>query len=76
MSTLELSPREGASTRAAVNAQLTGSKPDIKGIVFQALLLLALLMSLVILVAVIGQMFAKGAHVFADRGMDFITADR
>jgi phosphate transport system permease protein len=57
-----------------VRGQITGRRRDWAGTVFAGGLLVALVFSLTILVAVIGQMLGRGAHVLTDRGVDFVTS--
>ena len=63
------------TTTDAVRARLRGSKVDVKGIVFEALLLLALLLSLAILVSLLVEVVSGGAGVLRERGMDFLTGN-
>lgn len=63
------------STTEMVQRNLKGSKVDVKGILFQAALLLALLISLAFLITLLTDVVRKGVSVFSDRGADFLTAN-
>jgi phosphate transport system permease protein len=63
-----------AATASSVSYGLRGSKRDMTGLVFQALLLLSLLFTLAILLILIADVLSKAAPVFADRGTGFITS--
>lgn len=60
-------------TAPAVDRSLRGSRRDIGGMVFAALLLLSLLFSLAILGILIGDQLIRGVPVFAERGTDVLT---
>jgi len=66
-----------ADVDAAVErALLRGSRGmDVRGLIFQGALLLAMLVSLAVLVTLIGDALTDGAPVFAERGADFITSN-
>ena len=59
---------------ARVREGLVGSKRDIWGIVFQVVLLLSLLSSLVILLVLLGDVLSKALPVYQDRGLDVLTS--
>ena len=63
------------STRAAVELALHGKRADGRGRVFQATLLLTLLISLGILVVLVWTTWNTAQPVFAERGMEFVTSD-
>ena len=63
-----------AATRAGVAAGLSGKRRDVSGTVFLVLLLGSLLFSLAILFILLADVMTKAAPVFADRGVDFLTA--
>jgi phosphate transport system permease protein len=63
-----------AVTRAGVAAGLSGKRRDVSGTVFLVLLLGSLLFSLAILFILLADVMTKAAPVFADRGVDFLTA--
>jgi phosphate transport system permease protein len=48
---------------------------DVRGLVFAAALLLALLLSLAILTVLVASQLVQAAPVFAERGLDFLTSD-
>ena len=63
------------ATAASVRAGLTGARRhDAWGLVFEALLLASLLLSLAILFVLVADVLAKAAPVFADRGAGFLTS--
>jgi phosphate transport system permease protein len=59
---------------ARVREGLTSSRRDVWGIVFQVILLLSLLSSLVILLVLLGDVLSKALPVYQDRGLDFLTS--
>ncbi len=59
---------------AAVRRALRSEGIDWRGIVFQALLVLALVFSLTVLMVLLADVFSRGWPVLAERGMDFATA--
>lgn len=62
------------ATEQAVMRGLKGKKADVLGLAFQGLLMLTLLISLLILLILLADVFTKGSDVLAERGTDFITA--
>jgi phosphate transport system permease protein len=64
-----------AATRASVAEALSGRRADVKGRVFEFLLLLSLLISLGVLIALLVSILAAAMPVFRERGWDFITSD-
>ena len=58
---------------AAVRQSLRGRRFDPKGLVFESLLVLALLLSLGVLVTLLAQVFSDGIGVLADRPGSFLT---
>jgi phosphate transport system permease protein len=60
-------------TADVVRRALRGKRVDIGGLLFQASLLLALLLALAVLVTLIGDVLGTAFQVFADRGTDFLT---
>jgi phosphate transport system permease protein len=66
---------DAASTTEVVRRNLRGPRVDVRGMAFEILLLLALLISLSVLIALIGQMLATGWSVIADRGGDFLQGN-
>ncbi|HEX5948345.1 MAG TPA: phosphate ABC transporter permease PstA [Actinomycetota bacterium] len=56
-----------------VRRALIGKRADIGGMVFQAALLLALLLALSVLVTLIADVLGTALQVFADRGTSFLT---
>jgi phosphate transport system permease protein len=63
------------STPDLVRTALLGRKRDIPGLVFEGLLLLALLISLLVLVTLLADIFRTGMPVFQLRGLDFVTSN-
>jgi phosphate transport system permease protein len=61
------------STTEAVRVNLRGRKLDVRGMIFEGLLLLALLVSLAVLLTLLTDVVTKGWSVFADRGVDFLN---
>src|SRR6478736_1452128 len=61
-------------TAARVREGLVSSKRDIWGIVFQVILLLSLLASLVVLLVLLADVTSKAFPVYAERGIDFLTS--
>ena len=57
-----------------VRARISGRGRDVGGRVFEALLLLALLISFAVLLTLLVDVFTSGFHVFLERGLDFVTA--
>jgi phosphate transport system permease protein len=62
-------------SRAAVAAALRGDRHDVRGRVFEALLLLGLLMSLAILMILLVSILIDAWPVLSERGWDFVTSD-
>ncbi len=62
----------GPSTADVVRQHLQGRRIDYKGALFQAAILVALLLSLVILFVLISQVVRGGIEVFQERGFDFL----
>ena len=69
-----MASRTGVDTRQVVAQSLRGGRVNVGGLVFEALLLLALLASLGILITLIADIIAGAVPVFRDRGADFITS--
>jgi phosphate transport system permease protein len=63
------------TTTEVVQRALRGGGTDIGGFLFQAVLLLALLLALATLVTLIASVLRDAVGVFADRGVDFLTSD-
>lgn len=63
---------KGPATADVVAQHLRGRRADVKGIVFQAILLLALLLSMLILLVLITDVVRGGITVFQERGVDFL----
>src|SRR5918993_4531483 len=64
-----------AVTDASVRARLAGKgRGDLPGTVFQLLLLGSLLFSLAILFILLADVLVRAVPVFAERGLDFLTA--
>jgi phosphate transport system permease protein len=63
------------ATRSTVELALRGRRTDLGGRMFSAALLLALLLSLVILVVLIGSVIADAWPVLSSRGVGFLTSN-
>ena len=63
-----------ANIATSVERRITSGRVDVKGIVFQLLLLLSLLITLGILVTLLYEVVRTGLHVLTDRGGDFLTS--
>ncbi len=63
---------KGPRTSDVVAQQLRGRSTDVKGIIFQAALLFALLLSLLILLVLIADVARGGLGVFQERGGEFL----
>jgi phosphate transport system permease protein len=64
-----------ANTRQIVTATLHGRRFDLRGYLFEGVLLLAMLIALGILVTLLTDVFVRGLPVFLDRGTDFLTSN-
>lgn len=62
-----------SSTHDVVLARLKGRRMDLKGVLFEALLLLALLLSLSILITLMADVLRGGLGVLTERGFGFLT---
>lgn len=62
-----------ATTGDVVRARLKGRRLDPKGVLFEALLLLALFLSLAVLITLIADVLRGGLGVLAERGTGFLT---
>ena len=60
------------AARGAVERSLKGGRSDLKGRLFEAALLLALLLSLSILLVLLYEVFSGGLSVLTERGLDFL----
>ena len=63
-----------AATQEAVLRDLTGRRRDWSGLAFQTVLLITLLMSLLILLVLLADVFTGGIGVLAERGTGFLTS--
>lgn len=70
MATTKLSD---VSTTDAVRLNLEGKGADTKGLLFQAVLLISLLISLAALVTLLATVFVDGLALISDRGSSFLT---
>jgi phosphate transport system permease protein len=61
-------------TADIVRQRLEGSRRDLGGRAFEALLLLTLLVALAVLITLIAQTVIGGWSVYAERGIDFLTS--
>ncbi len=59
---------------AVVRRALRSEGTDWRGLIFQGLLILALVFSLAVLLVLLADVFSRGWPVIAARGMDFVTA--
>jgi phosphate transport system permease protein len=64
--------RLGPATRE-VRSVLRGRRIDLRGLAFQGLLLLALLLAVTVLVTLVADVLAQALPVFAERGTTFLT---
>jgi phosphate transport system permease protein len=64
--------RTTARTQDAVRSALTGGKRDVRGIVFMVALLACLLLSLLMLIILMWDVFAQAIPVFDKRGFGFL----
>ena len=64
------------ATVGSVDLLLRGRRQELRGRVFEGLLLLTLLVALLILLALLFSIVRRGWPVFAERGMDFLTAPK
>jgi len=64
------------ATAGSVDLRLRGRRRELRGRLFEGLLLLTLLIALLILVALLFSIVRQGWPVFAERGMDFLTAPK
>lgn len=64
----------GPETTAAVRAALRGRRVHLPTLLIEGLLLGALLVTLAVLATLLYDVFSAGAGVFAERGLDFVTA--
>jgi phosphate transport system permease protein len=62
------------ATAAIVRGSLAQTRPDYRGMIFHAILLLALLFSLATLLTLLATIAAQGLPVLAERGVDFLTS--
>jgi phosphate transport system permease protein len=63
------------ATAGATRGTLQQSRPDVAGTVFAIVMLFSLLFSLAVLAVLIGDQFARGLPVLAERGTDLLTSD-
>lgn len=62
------------ATAGAVRRSLQATRPDIPGLVFQALLLLSLVVTLAVLGVLLVDILGRALPVYQARGLDFLTA--
>lgn len=71
-----MATRGGTMSNAdVVRRSITGKRFDLREYLFQGTLLLALLISLLFLVVLLGDVLSKGLGVLTDRGTGFITSN-
>jgi phosphate transport system permease protein len=63
-----------SSTAAVIRGSLSETNRDYRGIIFQLILLVALLFSLSMLLTLLLTIAAQGVPVLAERGIDFLTS--
>jgi phosphate transport system permease protein len=63
------------ATQRSVAEALSGRNVDVKGRVFELLLLVSLLISLGVLITLLLSILVEAMPVFRERGMDFLTSD-
>ena len=63
-----------SATGAAVRRGLTSTRPDVRGMIFQLLLLASLLFSLAVLAILMLNVLTRALPVFQTRGVDFLTS--
>lgn len=66
--------RSAAAAGAGVQAGLSGKRRDVSGTLLLLLLLASLLFSLAVLFVLLADVLTMSAPVFAERGIDFLTA--
>jgi phosphate transport system permease protein len=66
---------DASVTTAAVGRALRGRSRDLGGVAFKGALLLAFLISLLVLVTLLADVFRTGAPVYQERGVDFLTSN-
>lgn len=71
---LERLGSNGGATAGAVRAGLSGRRRETKGIVFQAVLLASLLVSLTVLAVLVADVLRRAFPVLSTRGLDFFAA--
>lgn len=67
-------PARAVETRDAVSARLRHGSGDVEGLLLQAGLLTALLVSLGVLLVLVGDVVTRSLPVFADRAGEFLTS--
>jgi phosphate transport system permease protein len=67
-------PRQAVSAEEVVRQRLTGRRIQVGGLLFEGVLLFALLVAFAILAVLLGTVLVGGAPVLASRGIDFLTA--
>ena len=65
----------GTVTAEVVRRNLRGKRVDVRGLVFQGALLLALILALAVLIALIADVLATGWGTLVDRGESFFTGN-
>ena len=62
------------SAKEVVRQRLMGRRIELGGVLFQGLLLLALVIAFAVLLILLGNILVGGVGVLAERGLDFLTA--
>ena len=62
-------------TRASVEEALRGKRVDVRGRLFEIVLLLSLVISFAVLITLIVSIVADAIPVFQERGLDFVTSE-
>ena len=65
----------GIVTTDVVRGSLTDTKRDVKGLVFQGVLLLCLIFPLLVLITLLARVISQALPVVQDRGTDFLTSN-
>jgi phosphate transport system permease protein len=66
---------QGGVTTEAVGQRLQGRRLDVGGLIFEGLLLLALVAAFAVLAALLVDISSRGLPVFLERGLDFLVSD-
>jgi ABC-type phosphate transport system permease subunit len=67
--------REAGPASLEVRSILRGRRMDVRGIAFEAVLLVALLLALAVLVTLLADVIIQAVPVFEERGAEFLTSN-